>query len=251
MNEQHVPEQVEIGSIPSNNLAINIESFPKIVPGGSLRFQVRHSYLGNGSSWKVRTSKNYGDVYVIHRESGRWIKASFHEEVGRSHYAVSKAGQKLVVPNEDPYLSVSYDRQELLDGWFHGKRIIIAKSELRTWAEPELKAQIMEIDFQMEYDAIAIDLLLGKPLAKPLLLKKQPGRRILAVFGRSDGGTAVLISTPVNLEYKVQDLLRISISEAKEGMRAFGWDGTSTRLVIMMENDEFGTQKEIEVAIDE
>ena len=230
---------------------IPTEGINAILPGGVVRFQVREDRLGNSSTWKVRTSKKFGDVYIIHRETGKWIKSSFHEEVGRSHYAVTSRGQKLSSPAGDPYLEISYDRKEIAPGWFHGKRIIIAKSELRPWAEPEVGSNIVSIGTKGDFSAISIDLILGGPGAEPLHLKPELGRNILGVFARSDGGSAILLNTPINLEYDIHDSLNTQIQEARDGIRNFGWDGSPTRIVIALVNEDTGTQKEIEVALDE
>ena len=233
----------EINGIPISN-------YSKVACGGSIRFQVRDEILGNGSTWKIRTSKNQPDVYVIHRDSAKWMKASFHEEVGRSHYAVTKAGLEIFEDNSEPYLSVSYSREEFAPGWFHAKRIIVAKDELRKWAEPELIKNLKVVDFNHNYDAIAIDLLLGKPSVPPLVMQSQVGREILGVLSRCDGGLATVMATPIKLDYVVQERLSHEISQASDDLKSLRPDGTPTRFVVIIENDDNGTQKEIEVALD-
>ena len=219
------------------------------LPAGSeFRFQLRDSNLGNGSSWKLRTVRDKGDVYLMQRESGRWIKASFHEDVSRWHYAVTEAGQNLSTPRGDPYLEVTFSHESIAEGWYHSKRIVVARSELRHWAEPNSGSRICGVEMPENCDATGFDLLLGDPGARPLSLDSK--YRVLAVLERGDGGLAVLIQTPLMLDYTVHESLKNEIAQARFDLKKFGWDGTPTRIVIMVSSEEDGPQKEIEVALD-
>lgn len=219
------------------------------LPAGSeFRFQLRDPVLGNGSTWKLRTVKDNGDVYLMQRESGRWIKASFHEDIGRWHYAVTEAGQHLSTPHGAPYLEITFDHEPIAEGWYHSKRIVVARSELRPWAEPNSDSRILGVEMPENYDAIGFDLLLGDPGAPVLSLDSK--YKVLAVLERGDGGLAVLIQTPLMLEYTVGGALVDEIAQARTDLKQFGWDGTPTRIVIMVASEDDGLQKEIEVALD-
>ena len=219
------------------------------LPAGSeFRFQLRDPNLGNGSSWKLRTVKDTGDVYLMQLDSGRWIKASFHEDISRWHYAVTEAGQNLSTPRGDPYLEVTFTHEPIAEGWYHSKRIVVARSELRTWAEPYSDPRIIGVEMPDNCDAAGFDLLLGDPGAPPLSLHSK--YKVLAVLERGDGGLAVLIQAPLTLEYSVHTALENEIAQARSDLKKYGWDGTRTRIVIMVSSEEDGPQKEIEVALD-
>lgn len=51
-------------------------------PGSKVRFRVADVGGLVGSSWSVKTAKLLGDVYVTHREGGRWLHTSLHRDGG-------------------------------------------------------------------------------------------------------------------------------------------------------------------------
>lgn len=191
--------------------------------------------------------KNSGDVYMANREGGKWIKSSFHES-GRWHYGVTERGQELGDSDGDAYIAVTHEHQEVVPGWARGKRITVAVSELRTWAEPDVVSAMVAIDVPPDCDAVSVDLLLSGQDSPPLLVSAPA--RLVASLRRGDGGLAILIRSPHILDAPIHATFELKIAEVRDGIRIAGWDGNPTRVVLFGHDDDLGSQRDVEVAVD-
>ncbi len=191
-------------------------------PGAAARFRVEDNSLGYGSSWSVRTSKSAGDVYITHREGGRWIHTSLHDS-GESHYTVTRAGRAKLAPGESPYLAVGHDKPKFGPGWTHAKRITVAKSELRSnWSEGVAQKEIIAVPTH--------------PIVHMAL---------------GNGGQLEVIARPTTLDVDLRDVLAEQITCARRGLQDAGWDGvTPTRMAIFGQDADTGLLIEIEIAVD-
>lgn len=215
-------------------------------PGSKVRFRVADVGGLVGSSWSVKTAQLLGDVYVTHREGGRWLHTSLHRD-GRWHFAVTSAGQELD-PDGPRYLAVSTEHHEISPGWLHAMRITVAASELRgRWNEKGRARELVEITVPAGVDAVLIDVLLGSSARTPLPLHDAS---IIARMERGDGGMAVIAARAAVLDGPVHTVLGPQIAAALADLRAYGWDGLSgTRIVIFGDNAE-GFLQQVEVAVD-
>ena len=215
--------------------------------GRTVRFQVKHPELGDGSSWSVTSHKRTGDVYVAHREAGHWIKSSYHDS-GQWHFGL---GATAVARDQDAdrYLAITHTHREVAPGWVHALRIAVPRSELRHHTESVSTREVLPVSLPWGHDAVAIDLYLGMP-GRPLAMRLGPLGRALAELERGDGGRALLIRRPLALVRPVADEFAAEISEARHGLVEQGWDGQATRIVIFGMVDSQGAQHELEVAID-
>lgn len=215
-------------------------------PGSKVRFRVAGRGGQFGSSWSVKTAKVMGDVYVTHREGGRWIHTSLHRD-GRWHFAVTDAGQELV-PAVPRYLAVSSDHDEIAPGWLHAMRITVAATELRSgWGEAGRQRALVEIPIPPGAEAVAIDVLLGSSAAAPVPLSDAS---IVTKMERGDGGIATIAARPVVLDGPVHKMLAPQITKALADLHTYGWDGrSSTRIVIFGAHAE-GFLHQVEVAVD-
>lgn len=137
-------------------------------PGSKVRFQVFEPALGRGCTWSVWTNACTGDVYVAQRQAGRWIKSSLHES-GQHHYALTEAGREIEPDCDSSYLAVTHKHNEIAPGWIVAKRILVCASELRHHEDlPTSKHGFVMIPLHDEYNAVAVDILLGSPDAPSL-----------------------------------------------------------------------------------
>lgn len=214
-------------------------------PGSVIRWRVHDATGGAGSSWSAQTARNAGDVYVFHREGARWLKTSFHES-GQWHFAITREGQELN-PDVPPYMGVLKNREEIAAGWTHAMRITVARSELRQgYVEAAQPRPLIEVPVHPDFEAVAVDLFLGAASAAPIQIENG---FLIAQLRRGDGGLAVVVARPMNLEAPLHVSLAGQIAQARDGMRTTGWDGsTPTRLVIIGADQSF--LRQIEIAAD-
>ncbi len=219
----------------------------QVAAGRTFRFQVKHTELGNGSSWSLTSHRQTGDIYVAHREGGRWIKSSYHES-GQWHFGLGSAAVARD-QNGDRYLAVTHTHRKVAPGWVHALRIAVPRSELRHHTEAVIDRKVFPVVLPWGHDAVAIDLYLGMP-GHPRAIQLNPLNRVLAVLERGDGGGALLISRPLALLRPIADEYAAEIREARQGLIEQGWDGQPTRIVIFGMVDPQGPHHELEVAID-
>ena len=214
--------------------------------GSTVRFRVRDADDRSGSSWSIETARHSGDVYLSHREGGRWLKTSFHES-GQWHYAVTEAGQSLE-PDVQAYLGVIKEHGEIGPGWLHAMRITVDCAELRSeWVEQVRDRQVVDVPADASFDAVSIDVLLGAAGAATIRIDHA---FLVGELTRGDGGSAVVVARPMNIDVPVRVALAPQIHEATEGLHAYGWDGsTATRLVIFG-GDADGYLRQVEIAVD-
>lgn len=200
----------------------------------------------HGSSWSVQTATATGDVYVSHRDGGRWIHTSLHHD-GRWHFAVSAAGQQLD-PTAPRYLGVSIDHDELAPGWLHAMRITVAASELRShWTEASKAREFVDVPMPSGFEAVSVDVLLGTRGAARIRVDHAfPIANML----RGDGGTAAIVARPTHLDVPVREAFALEIAEAVEGLRLSGWDGASSTRIVVFGGDPDGYLYDVEVAVD-
>lgn len=217
----------------------------RLEPGKALRLQVQNPRDGNGSSWKIQTSKTTGDVYVAER-AGPAIHSSFHHH-GRWHYAIDSGFDD--PDNPVRHLLITRHRQELAPGWTHAKRIVVPRSELRATV-PRLGPPVVAVPIKWLHDAVALDVWLGQPGAG-LRIHALPGVHVLAQMERGDGGIVLVISRSMDFPTGcgVRDAFAEEIVQARVDMIRKGWDGSPTR-VALFGLDDNGFQVEYEIAID-
>ena len=220
---------------------------PRMPPGSTVRYQVQHPELGCGSSWSARTHPSTGDVYVAHREAGRWIKSSFHES-GQWHYGLGAAaiGEDETVKR---YLCVTHEHREVSPGWVHAHQVAVPRSELRHYDESVRNRSVIPVVIPWGYDALALNLYIGEP-GYQIALRLDPHTRVIADLERGDGGRALIFKQPMTLERPVAQIFASEIAEARGGIVANGWDGRPTRIAIFGMADPLGPHNEVEVAID-
>lgn len=184
-------------------------------------------------------------MYVTHRDGGRWVHTSLHHD-GRWHFAVTAAGQELVL-GTPRYLGVSTDHDEIAPGWLHAMRITVASSELRSgWSEGAKSRELIEVPMPGDAEALSVDVLLGSP--SPALIRLDRAFMI-ANLERGDAGTVVIVARPAILDVPVPVAFASQIAEAVPELRAFGWDGASTTRLVIFGGDS-GFLREVEVAVD-
>lgn len=220
---------------------------PSALPAGStVRFRAAHRDGRHGSTWSAQTARDTGDVYLAHREGGRWVHTSLHRD-GRWHLAVTPAGQDLV-PGAPRYLGVTRHRREIAPGWLHAVRITVAAAELRSgWHEAVRPRKVIDVPLPDGADAISIDVLLGDAEASALHIERA---LTVATLDRADGGTAAIIARPMELDAPVREALASQIVHAVADARGFGWDGQSTTRIVIFGNDPDGYLRHVEVAVD-
>ena len=196
--------------------------------GSTVRFRVRDADGRSGSSWSVRTAAHSGDVYVSHREGGRWVHTSFHES-GQWHYTVTSEGQALD-PGSPPYLGVITEHAEIAPGWLHAMRITVARDELRSgWVERVRERPVVEVPADTGFDAVSIDVLLGATGAAPIRVDEHAF--LIAELARGDGGSVVVIAVPTDLDVPVRVALAPLIREAVARSTPTELPGDGWRLV--------------------
>lgn len=214
--------------------------------GASVRFQVVHVDGRVGSSWSVRSSKHAGDVYVTHRDGGRWVHTSLHRD-GRWHFAITPEGQDLV-PKAPAYLAVTRDREEIAPGWLHAMRITVADSELRSQVLETSKVKsLVAVPMPEGYDGVSIDVLLGAPDAPALTLDQC---FLIAQMRRGDSGLAVVVARPTTLDSPIADALAPALDQAIVELRQFGWDGHTPTRIVIVGTDAHGYLRQAEIAVD-
>jgi hypothetical protein len=215
--------------------------------GSSVRFRVEDPSEGVGASWTLRTHRETGDTYVLHREGGRWIHTSFHHS-GEWHFAVDPKGRDRLRPDASPFLGVSTERDEIAPGWHRAKRITVARSELRDASIDQAKAkQMVAIPTHPAYNAVSIDILLAN--ANPSLIRLDLAFPV-ARLHRGDGGQVHVVAFPTNLDESVSDTFAEDLAQIRQDLRQQGWDGTTPVRAAIFGIDPEGFQREIEVVID-
>lgn len=213
--------------------------------GSAARFQVCADDGRRGSTWSIRTSAAADDVYVIHREGGRWAHASFHAS-GEWHFAISKEGQDLD-PDGPAHLGVLRAHDETAPGWLHALRITVAQSELHTaYVERVRQRSTIEIPVDSVSEAISVDLFLKGADASPIIVEHALH---VVEIERAGGGSAVLIARPTDLDAPVNVAFAEQIAEIKAGLADYGWDGPQPARVVIFGGDADGYLREVEVAI--
>lgn len=189
-------------------------------PGSTIRFRVRDADGSTGSSWSVKTKRQSGDVYVAHREGGRWVKPSFHEG-GQWHYQITE-------PDGSVYLGVVKEHSEIYPGWLHAMRITVDRAELRTgWVEQVSDRPVIDIPAHPNFDGVSIDVLLGTADAIPIDAQYMVGEIM-----RGDSGSVVILGLPTRLEEPVRVALGEEIEKVMTELRTSGWNGAPGRLVL-------------------
>lgn len=200
----------------------------------------------HGSSWSLQTGTGTDDVYLAHREGGRWVHTSLHHD-GRWHLAVTPAGQELV-PGTPPYLAVTLDHQEIAAGWLHAVRITVAAAELRSdWRESVRHRNTIDVSMPQDTDAISIDVLLGEAGASTIQIDRA---LMIAMMARAGGGILAVIARPTELDVPVKNALAQQIAQAIGEAQQFGWDGASTTRIVVFGGDADGYFRHVEVALD-
>ena len=214
--------------------------------GSTVRFRVRDGDGRFGSSWSIETARHSGDVYLSHREGARWVKTSFHES-GQWHYAVTEAGRSLD-PDVPAYLGVIKEHGEIAPGWLHAVRITVDRAELRAgWVEQVRDRQVVDIPADALCDAVSIDVLLSAAGAATIRLDHA---FLVGKLARGDGGSAIVIARPMNIDAPVRVALRPQIWEATKGLRTYGWDGATASRLVIFGGDSDGYLRQVEVAVD-
>jgi hypothetical protein len=215
-------------------------------PGSTVRFRVHDDTLGSGSSWSVRTSANAADVYVTHRDGGRWVHHSFHES-GEWHHTVTEAG-RAKQPAMPGYFGTTHDRPEVAPGWTRCLVITVAHSELRAGLVEAAKSRaVVDVPIMSDRDATDVVVMLGSPQAAPIQINNA---FLVAELQRGDGGLVIVYATPTDLSVPIADGLAGPIAEARRGLRETGWpNDVDTRIVITGPGDG-GHHQMFEIAID-
>ena len=214
--------------------------------GSTVRFRVRDGDERSGSSWSIETALYSGDVYLSHREGARWVKTSFHES-GQWHYSVTEAGLSLD-PDVPAYLGVIKEHGEIAPGWLLAMRITVGRAELRAeWIEQVRDRQVVDIPADASFDAVSIDVLLGAAGAATIRIDHA---FLVGELARSDGGSAVVIARPMNIDAPVRVDLARQIREVTEGLHAHGWDGSTASRLVIFGGDADGHLRQVEVAVD-
>ena len=217
-------------------------------PGSIVRFCVIDPRDGRrGSSWSAETSRRHNDAYVWHREAAHMVKSSFHcDDPKEWHFSVMKAGRELR-PDLPPYQGITRDFAEVSPGWFHGLRITVDLDELRgDWQErTRPRADIVDIPATPGLDAVTIDAYLTMPGAAQF----QPDQYAIwhEEIERVDGGRLLVVARAMKIDGHVREAYAGPIAEALEGMREFGWDGTTPTRAVLYGPAE-GFLREIEFA---
>lgn len=220
-------------------------SMTPLPPGSVVRFRVVDDGR-YGSSWSVQTAQATGDVYVAHREGGRWIHTSLHHD-GRWHFAVTAAGQA-PLPGSPRYLGVSTEHEEFAPGWLHAMRITVAKTELRSgWREAAKQRQLVEVPLPLDFQAVSLDVLLGTSAAAPIRIDSA---FLVSNLLRGDGGTAAIVARPTHLDAPVHEAFAPQIAVAVAELRQHGWDGRTTTRLVIFGGDDDAYLREVEVAVD-
>ncbi|MCU1492550.1 MAG: hypothetical protein JWO62_314 [Acidimicrobiaceae bacterium] len=217
-------------------------------PGSVVRFRVIDPRDGRrGSSWSAETSRHQNDGYVWHREAAHMVKSSFHcDDPKEWHFSVMEAGQELR-PDLPPYQGIIRDFVEVAPGWLHGLRITVDLDELRgDWEErSRARADIVDIPANPGVDAVTIDAYLTTPCSA----RFQPDQCAIwhEEIERIDGGRLVVVARAMNIDGRVREVYAGPIAEAREGMRVYGWDGTTPTRAVLYGPAE-GFLREIEFA---
>ncbi len=214
--------------------------------GSTVRFRVRDGDGRSGSSWSIETARHSGDLYLAHREGARWVKTSFHES-GQWHYAVTAAGQSLH-PDAQPYLGVITEHGEIGPGWLHAMRITVDRAELRSeWVERVRDRLVVDIPTDASFDAVSVDVLLGATGAATIRIDQA---FLVGELARGDDGSAIVVARPTNIDTPVRTSLASQIHDATEGLRSYGWDGSTASRLVIFGGDAEGYLRQVEVALD-
>lgn len=214
--------------------------------GQTFRYQVSDPELGSGSSWLIKTHVNTGDVYIVFREGGKWMKFSAHDS-GQSHYSLSAEALRRNPGDESPF-SVKHDVAENGSGWRHIHRVTVARTELRHHQESVSKSLVVDILMPQGFDAVAIDVYLGAPGAGGTLEIHSPNR-LIAVMNRGDGGSVLILARPCELPERVAVSLSGEIAKIRQEFAEQGWDYQPRHTVIQGWNEE-GFHHEVEIVIE-
>ncbi len=233
--------------MPERRITEPISRAAVALPAGStIRFRVRHEDGRTGSSWSVKTSAKNSDVVLSHREGGRWVHATFHS--GEWHYAISAQGQALK-PGVPPYPLRLPGREPPAGGFIRAARISVAVNELRQgWVEQAGNRRgVVEIPPVQGYDAVAVELLLLAPDVADVLDSFFTVGRIAR---GSEAGSVLVVAHSMSLAEPVRVRFASEISQALQGMRDAGWDGSATRFVIPGYDPVEGYLGQVEFAAD-
>lgn len=217
-------------------------------PGAKLRFYVGTEDGRRGSSWTVETGRTTDDVYLFHREGGRWVKSSFHAS-GQWHHSVMPAGRERLGAGQSPYLGVTHERAPIADGWFHASRITVDLAELRVGVEAgrALKGAVC-VPPRPGFPAVCVDLYVAESEHARIQVDDA---FLVGVLDRVNGGQACVIARGMGLEEPVREKLRDDVEHARGHLKTQGWDGVSpTRIVVYGNDPDGGFHREIELAID-
>ena len=140
------------------------------------------------------------------------------------------------------------ERGEIAPGWLHAVRITVDRAELRAgWVEQVRDRQVVDIPADALCDAVSIDVLLSAAGAATIRLDHA---FLVGKLARGDGGSAIVIARPMNIDAPVRVALRPQIWEATKGLRTYGWDGATASRLVIFGGDSDGYLRQVEVAVD-
>mgnify|MGYP007086239250 FL=1 len=216
--------------------------------GSSIRFRCSDG-LRAGLEWHVRTKASSGDIYIEAQSGKKWIHLSLHES-GQWHFAVTRQGRKRA---QDPllrHLATTYSRPELAPGWVHAVRLVVARSEMLPSSQK--RDGVIDIPIPTDYPAVAIDLYILDPNHPDATPIEARNAFPIGELWCGDGRALSIIALPMSLTESPSEAFAREKREAMADMKAQGWDGSPTAIVIFTEADsESGYMLQIEVAVSE
>lgn len=220
-----------------------------MLPAGSkVRFRVSDGDRG-GLEWTVKTKDAKGDVYVEAQSGKKWIHLSLHES-GQWHFGVTREGRKRAQDPSVRQLATTVSRPELAPGWLHGMRLVVARSEL---LPSSAKVDgVIDVPIPSDYPAVAIDLFIldpNHPEAAPILAYEAFP---IAEVQLGDGRSISVVAFPMLITESPSEAFALEKKQAMADLKAQGWDGTPTAIVIFADADpDAGYMFQVEVAVSE
>lgn len=216
-------------------------------PESTIRFRVVDPVLGSGSSWSLTTKRNTNDVYVTHRESGRFMHCSFHH-TGVSQYTLTGAALSDSSGEFTRHLLESSQKEFVAVNLHHAHQIIVPYSELSTTYVEKVRARsFIDIPIHHEADALNLNLYLSDG---PFGLIKIERALLVAEMELGGGGSALLVAQSARYENPIHDTFKHLISEVRDSLKEKGLRNQEARFVMMVTDDESsGTKVEIEISL--
>jgi hypothetical protein len=101
--------------------------------------------------------------------------------------------------------------------------------------------QVVDVPADASFDAVSIDVLLGAAGAATI--------RIDHAFLVGELARGV-VAQQMNIDATVRIALAPQIHKATEGLRAYGWDGTTASRLVIFGGDTDGYLRQVEIAVD-